>query len=79
MQTAAGEFELLALLGRHAQLEGIGIKDLYRLGHIAFALKPDQIKNLGIPYSGGTGCLTPTAAAGGLFADFRDDAVVESH
>jgi hypothetical protein len=79
MQTAAGEFKLLALLGRHAQLDGIGVDDLYRLGRVAFALKPDHIKNIVVPYSGGGNCLTPSAAAPGLFADFRDDAVLESH
>ena len=79
MQSAAGEFELLGLLGRHAQLDGIGIKDLYRLARVAFALTPDRVKNLVVPYSGGGNCLTPSAAAAGLFADFRDDAVVEAH
>ena len=79
MQSATGEFKLLALLGRHAQLDGIGIKDLYRLGRIAFSLDPGQIKNLGIPYGGGSNCLAPTAAAAGLFGDFRDDGVVQSH
>ena len=79
MHSASGEFELLALLGRHAQLDGIGINDLYRLGRIAFALKPDRIKNIVVPYSGGGNCLTPSAIAAGLFADFRDDAVIESH
>jgi LCP family protein required for cell wall assembly len=77
MQNAPGEFKLLALLGRHAQLDGIGIKDLYRLGRIAFSLNPDQIQNITIPYTGG-GCLGLGASAQGLFADFRDDGVVES-
>ena len=79
MQSAAGEFKLLALLGQHAQLDGIGIKDLYRLARVAFALNPDRIKNINVPYSGGGNCLTLGAGAAGLFADFRDDAVVESH
>jgi LCP family protein required for cell wall assembly len=79
MQSAAGEFQMLALLGRHAQLDGVGIKDLYRLGRLAFVLKPDRIKSLVVPYSSGGNCLTPAAAAAGLFADFRDDAVIESH
>jgi polyisoprenyl-teichoic acid--peptidoglycan teichoic acid transferase len=77
MQNAPGEFRLLALLGRHAQLDGIGLKDLYRLGRIAFSLNPDQIQNITIPYTGG-GCLGLGASAAGLFADFRDDGVVES-
>ena len=39
-QNAAGEFKLLALLGRHAQLDGIGIKDLYRLGSRRVLARP---------------------------------------
>jgi len=77
MQSATGEFKLLALLGRHAQLDGIGLKDLYRLGRLAFSLNPDQIQNITMPYTGG-GCLGLGASAQGLFADFRDDGVVES-
>ena len=79
MQSAAGEFKLLALLGRHAQLDGIGIKDLYHLGRLAFSLDPNQIKNITVPYTGGSSCLTLGATAAGLFADFRDDALLESH
>jgi LCP family protein required for cell wall assembly len=77
MQNAPGEFKLLALLGRHAQLDGIGIKDLYRLGRVAFSLNPDQIQNITIPYVGGQ-CLGLGGSASGLFADFKDDGVVES-
>jgi len=77
MQNAPGEFKLLALLGRHAQLDGIGLKDLYTLGRVAFSLNPDQIQNITIPYTGGS-CLGLGAGAQGLFADFRDDGVVES-
>lgn len=77
MQNAPGEFKLLALLGRHAQLDGIGMKDLYRLGRVAFSLNPAQIQNITIPYVGGQ-CLGLGGSAGGLFADFRDDGIVES-
>lgn len=78
MQSASGEFQLLALLGRHAQLDGIGLKDLYRLGRLAFSLNPDQIKNITIPVTNGS-CLGLSGAAGPLFADFRDDGVVQTH
>ena len=77
MQNAPGEFKLLALLGRHAQLDGIGMKDLYHLSRTAFSLNPDQIQNITIPYVGGQ-CLGLGAGAQQLFADFRDDAVVEA-
>ena len=76
MQNAPGEFRLLALLGRHAQLDGIGMKDLYRLGRVAFSLNPDQIANITIPWTNG-GCLGLGAGASSLFADFRDDGIVE--
>ena len=77
MQSASGEFKLLALLGRHAQLDGIGIKDLYHLGRIAFSINPNSIKNITIPVTNGQ-CLGLGGGAGALFADFRDDGVVES-
>jgi len=77
MQDAPGEFKLLALLGRHAQLDGIGLKDLYHLGRVAFSLNPDQIQNITMPYTGGS-CLGLGGSAAGLFADFRDDGIVES-
>lgn len=75
MQNSAGEFKLLALLGRHARLDGIGIKDLYHLGRTAFALNPAQIQNVTIPVTNG-GCLGLGGGAGALFADFKADGVI---
>jgi LCP family protein required for cell wall assembly len=75
MQDAPGEFRLLALLGRHARLDGIGIKDLYRLGRLAFSMNPSQVDNITIPVTNG-GCLGLGGGASALFADFRDNAVV---
>jgi LCP family protein required for cell wall assembly len=77
-QSAAGEFKLLSLLGRHAQLDGVGISDLYKLGRVAFSLNPDQIKNVTIPVTNNS-CLGLAGSAGSLFADFRDDATLQSH
>jgi LCP family protein required for cell wall assembly len=78
MQSAPGEFRVLALLGRHAQLDGIGIGDLFHLSRIAFSLDPNKIRNVTIPVTNGQ-CLGLGGGAAGLFADFRDDAVLESH
>ncbi len=78
MQSAPGEFKMLALLGRHAQLDGIGLEDLYRLGRVAFSLNPDRMKQAVLPITNGQ-CLGLGGAAPGLFADFKDDAVLESH
>src|SRR5262249_7825162 len=43
---ASGEFNLLALLGRHAQIKGIGLKDLYRLGRVAGKLDANKVRNV---------------------------------
>ena len=73
-----GEFKTAALLGRHAQLDGIGLNDLYRLGRLAFSLDPAAIRNVTIPVGGGQ-CLPLVGDAHGLFADFRDDATLQAH
>jgi LCP family protein required for cell wall assembly len=78
MQSAPGEFRLLALLGRHAQLDGIGLKDLYHLARVAFSLNPDQIQNQTIPVTNG-GCLGLGGGASSMFADFRSDGVLNGH
>ena len=78
MQNAPSEFRMLALLGRHAQLDGIGIKDLYRLGRVAFTLDPNQVANVTLPVTNG-GCLGLSGAAPGLFADLRDDGILQTH
>jgi LCP family protein required for cell wall assembly len=78
MQSASGEFRLLALLGRHARLDGMGLSDLWRLGRVAFGLDPNQVRSYTIPTGGGA-CMALGAGAGNLFADFRDDAVLQTH
>jgi LCP family protein required for cell wall assembly len=78
MQNAPGEFRLMALLGRHAQLDGMSLSDLYRLGRVAFHLNPNAVRSVTIPVGGGS-CLSLGGAAGSLFADFRDDATLQAH
>jgi LCP family protein required for cell wall assembly len=78
MQNAPSEFKMLALLGRHAQLDGLGIKDLYRLGRVAFTLDPNVVENITLPVTNG-GCLGLSGSASGLFADLRDDGILEAH
>lgn len=77
----AGRFRLVSLLGRHAKIDGVGLADLYRLGRLAYDIDLNHVKNVTIPVrSGGcAGGLTPSGDAAGLFADFADDAVLQSH
>jgi LCP family protein required for cell wall assembly len=76
--TAAGQFHLITLLYQHAQLTGLGVNDLYHLGRVMFQIPTSQIRNVTIPIAGGN-CLSLSGAAPGMFADFRDDGVLESH
>jgi polyisoprenyl-teichoic acid--peptidoglycan teichoic acid transferase len=74
--SAAGQFHLITLLYQHAQLTGLGVSDLYHLGRVMFRIPSNQIRNVTIPIAGGN-CLSLSGAAPGMFADFRDDAVLE--
>lgn len=78
-----GPLRTLALLGnlaRHTRLEGVGVGDLYTLARLGLSIDPAQVRNVVIPVtSGSAGRLTPTAAARSLFADFADDAVLQTH
>jgi polyisoprenyl-teichoic acid--peptidoglycan teichoic acid transferase len=76
------QFRLAAELGRHAELEGLGVRDLFRLGRLAFRVDPATIKNVTIPVGGGASCsggLSVGAGASDLFADFVDDGVLQNH
>jgi len=77
----ASRLELVALLGRHAQLSGMGLTDLYRLGRLAYSVPTSKIRNVVTPVVSGscTGGLAIASDAPGLFADLADDGVLESH
>lgn len=75
-----GTLELLANLGRHAQLDGVGINDLYALGRLGLSVDPANVRNVVVPVASGSGTrLQLTSAASSLFADFADDAVLQTH
>ena len=77
----AGKFHLISLLARHAQLDNMGVGDVFRLGEIAFRIHPEQVRNVPVPTTGGScaGGLGLAGNAASVFADFRDDAILESH
>lgn len=71
---------LLANLGRHARLVGLGWADAYRLGRLGLSLDPADVRNVLIPVGSGVGSrLAVQPSARDLFADFADDAVLQRH
>jgi len=77
---AGGVLNLLGNVGRHVQMENVSFQDLYRLGRLVLTIDPANIKNVVIPTGGGSGTnLTPGAGIDSLFADFRDDGILQSH
>jgi LCP family protein required for cell wall assembly len=74
----------LGILARHTILDGMSTADLYRLARVAISIDPANVKSMLVPSTGaligGTSYVVPDAeAAGSLFADFADDAILESH
>jgi polyisoprenyl-teichoic acid--peptidoglycan teichoic acid transferase len=73
----------LAVLLRHADTTGMSASDLHRLGRLAMSIDPASVRN--VPMPGTTGTIDGASyvltddATPGLFADFADDAVLESH
>ncbi|MGI8797647.1 MAG: LCP family protein [Acidimicrobiia bacterium] len=78
--TAGGTLGLLGILARHVELKGMSVVDLYRFGRLGLSIDPAKIRNVVTPTGGGSGSdLALGAGAQELFADFRDDAVLQTH
>ncbi|MEX2099911.1 MAG: LCP family protein [Acidimicrobiia bacterium] len=78
--SAGATVHLVALVGRHVKLDGVGISDLFHMGLLALTIDPANIKNVTLPVANAGGSnLAPTAAARDLLADFADDAVLQTH
>ena len=79
----AGLVRLLALTARYTQVEGVGLRDLYTLYSTGLSIDPANVRNVTMPAAiGKVGRADVVFAAGGsaeLFADFRDDAILQSH
>lgn len=78
--SAGDTVHLIANLGRHVKLDGIGISDLFHMGELALTFDAANIKNVMLPVADGGGSnLIKSAGADSLLADFADDAVLQSH
>jgi polyisoprenyl-teichoic acid--peptidoglycan teichoic acid transferase len=75
-----GVLNALSVLGRHVQMENTSLQELYRLSRLVLTIDPAAVRNVVIPTGGGAGTnLSPGPGIDGLFADFRDDGVLQSH
>jgi polyisoprenyl-teichoic acid--peptidoglycan teichoic acid transferase len=75
-----GTLTALTHLGRHTQLSGVSLDDLYDLGRLGLSIDPASVRNVVVPVVAGSSTrLNLGAGAPSLFADFRDDGVRESH
>jgi polyisoprenyl-teichoic acid--peptidoglycan teichoic acid transferase len=76
----AGVLNLLSNLARHVQMENTSLTDLYRLARLVLTIDPATIRNVVIPTAGGAGTnLSPGPGIEELFADFRDDGILQTH
>ena len=74
---------MAGILARHTHYEGISLRDLYGLMHLGLSIDPANVRNVTMPSAiGKVGPADVVFAAGGaqdVFADFRDDAILQNH
>ena len=65
------------------RVDGISVPELYRLGRVALTVDVNAFRSITMPGGvgtiGGTSYVLAGSAAGALFADFADDAVLQVH
>jgi len=81
--TATNTLKWMAVLARHTRLDGVGLGDLYRLGRLALSIDPANVRNVTMPGTAGSAANQSVVFAGpaapALFADFRDDAILQNN
>jgi len=79
--TPANTLKWMGVLARHTRFDGIGLGDLYRLGRLALSIDPGNVRNVTMPGVGGSAANQSVVFVGSsapaLFADFRDDAILQ--
>lgn len=78
-----GAARYVAILGRHVGMTGITPLELYRLGRLALTVDPAKVRSVlmpgGIGTAGAQSIVTVGGGAAALFADMRDDAMLQRH
>lgn len=81
--SAANTARWISILMRHGTFDGAGAADLYRLGRLALSIDPANVRTITMPgtigHTARQSVVFQTAEADGLFADFRDDAVLQAY
>ena len=81
--SAANTLRWLGVLLRHATFDGGSMTDLYNLARFALSIDPANVRSVTMPgtdgFVGDASVVFVGAGAPSLFADFRDDAILESH
>jgi LCP family protein required for cell wall assembly len=79
----AATVKALSILMRHTHTDGLSPRDLYRLGRLALSIDAGNVRNVVSPSRlgnvGPASVVFSSAAAPALFADFRDDAILQTH
>ena len=82
-QSPVSKVRLLGMMARHTRVDGIGYRDLYPLLDLGLSLDPANVRNVTMPSAiGKVGAADVVFAGAGtdsLFADLRDDGVLQSH
>jgi len=80
---AANLVKWLATLARHTCLDGVSLGELYRLGRGALSIDPANVRNVTMPGTVGSAANQSVVFVGpgapALFADFRDDAILQQN
>ncbi|HEX4978863.1 MAG TPA: LCP family protein [Acidimicrobiales bacterium] len=78
-----GVLRLVALMARYVQFDGLSFRDLYTLTSLGLSIDPAQVRSVTMPSRigkvGRADVVFVGPGADGLFADLRDDAVLQSH
>lgn len=79
----AGTLRYLSVLARHVRFDNVALPELYRLGRLGLTVDPAKMRNVTMPARlgkvGARDVVFVGPGAPGVFADFRDDAMLQSH
>lgn len=75
-KSVSSRFESAALISKHLKLTNLTLRDLYFLMELASKIEPSSITNIVVPWAG-SNTLAPKATD--LFADFKDNAILDTY